>query len=153
MAEVAAQDKRGFFILPQAFEGGGYYVYGTPRGRRGQYAHSKMISVLQTVACNWCHIDGRRFGVGNISLENGELFAPHRTHRNGLQVDIRTIRKDGRHIPCSRLETAYDQEATAKLIKLFLQHPLVDHIRFNDLAIAGVRPLKRHDDHFHVELR
>ena len=24
------QDKRGFFIVPQYYEGGGYYVYGTP---------------------------------------------------------------------------------------------------------------------------
>jgi len=153
MAEAATQDKRGFFILPQGFEGGGYYVYGTPRGGRGQYAHPKMISVLQKIACEWCHIDRRKFAIGNISLANGEFFYPHATRRNGLQVDVRTIRKDGRALPCSRLEAAYDHEATAKLIKLFLRHPLVDNIRFNDLAIAGVRSLKRHDDHFHVELR
>lgn len=153
MAEVAIQDKRGFFILPQRFEGGGYYVYGTPNGGRGQYAHPKMITVIQAVACEWCHLDKRKFGVGNISLANGLPFEPHKSHRNGLQVDVRAIRKDGREAPCSRLEAAYDQEATAKLIQLFMRHPFVDRIMFNDLSITGVKPLKRHDDHFHVELR
>lgn len=153
MSEAVAQDKRGFFMIPQAFEGGGYYVYGTPQGGRGQYAHPKMISVLQQVACEWCNIDSRKFGVGNISLADGRYFYPHKSHRDGLQVDVRTVRKDGRHLPCSRLDPAYDRDATAKLIKLFLGHPFVDKIRFNDLFIAGVRSLKLHDDHFHVALR
>lgn len=30
MSEIPFQDKRGFFILPQKYEGGGYYTYGTP---------------------------------------------------------------------------------------------------------------------------
>ena len=35
MLEVQPRDKRGFFILPQAPEDAGYYVYGTP-GRGGR---------------------------------------------------------------------------------------------------------------------
>ena len=30
MLEVQPKDSRGYFMLPQAPEGAGYYVYGTP---------------------------------------------------------------------------------------------------------------------------
>lgn len=40
------QDKRGFFIVPQHYEGGGYYVYGTPENGAGQYAHPDMMTFL-----------------------------------------------------------------------------------------------------------
>lgn len=38
MLEVQPRDKRGFFILPQAPEDAGYYVYGPPGRGAGQYA-------------------------------------------------------------------------------------------------------------------
>lgn len=31
MANIPVKDDRGFFILPQRFEGGGYYTYGSPQ--------------------------------------------------------------------------------------------------------------------------
>lgn len=36
MPEPDPRDKRGFFIIPQSFEGGGYYVYGRPNKGRAQ---------------------------------------------------------------------------------------------------------------------
>lgn len=129
------------------------YVYGTPTQGRGQYAHPKMNSLIQAVACDWCLLDNRKFGVGNISLADGVAFQKHESHRNGLQVDVRAIRKDGRELPCNRLEAQYDSAATGKLIALFMRHPFVKRVFFNDSAIAHVRPLAGHDGHFHVELR
>lgn len=153
MREASTQDTRGFFVLPQGFEGGGYYVYGTPGNGRGQFAHPRMMTVIQTVACEWCQVDSRKFGVGNISLADGVRFQPHRSHRSGLEVDVRAIRRDGREAPCNRLDGQYDQGATAKLIGLFLQQPMVKAVRFNDISIPGVRSLAGHNDHFHVEVR
>lgn len=37
--EVQPKDSRNYFMLPQAPENAGYYVYGTPLQGGGQYAH------------------------------------------------------------------------------------------------------------------
>lgn len=78
---ASPQDNRGFFVLPQRYEGGGYYTYGTPGQGQGQYAHPRMITLLLLVGYQWSQLDGRKFGVGNISLANGAEFKPHRSHR------------------------------------------------------------------------
>jgi murein endopeptidase len=153
MASLAPQDGRGFFVLPQSYEGIGYYTYGRPGGGVAQYAHPHTLTVLFQIASTWSGIDKRRFGIGDISLANGVVHRPHRSHRSGLEVDIRAIRKDGRRQPCNWRSQDYDRDATAKLIALFVRHPSVKRVLFNDKSITGVRPAPRHDDHFHVEFR
>ena len=152
MTETPTQDLRGFFLLPQGYEGGGYYSYGTPDAGRSQYAHPELISMIQQIAFRWAGSDKRKFGVGNISLGNGVKHPDHRSHRDGLQVDIRLIRKDKERKPCSYWDRQYDQTATAKLIAMFKQAAHVHDILFNDPAIKGVRRHRGHDDHFHVAL-
>jgi hypothetical protein len=76
-------------------------------------------------------------------------------------MDIRPVRKDkiiGQAARCSYKDrTIYDREATIKLVNLFLQHPLVKLIYFNDDDLrktCGPR-VKRwpgHDDHLHIGL-
>ncbi|MYN47641.1 hypothetical protein GTP23_21600 [Pseudoduganella sp. FT93W] len=50
----------------------------------------------------------------------------------------------------------YDCAATTKLISLFMQHPWVRLVYFNDpavqKAVGRVRSCIGHNDHFHVEL-
>jgi penicillin-insensitive murein endopeptidase len=152
MAETPVQDSRKFFVLPQGYEGSGYYTYGTPGGGRSQYAHPKIISLISLIAFRWSACDDRKFGVGNISLANGVRHPDHATHRSGLEVDIRLLRKDGRQLPCLIRDAQYDRAATAKLVKLFLGVGYVRKVLFNDLSIAGVTPAKGHDNHFHVAL-
>lgn len=88
----------------------------------------------------------------DVRPDRVQEFQPHRSHRDGLQVDVRTIRKDSREVGCSIGDPQYDQAATAVLIGLFLRHPYVQGILFNDASITGVRPSRGHDDHFHVGL-
>ena len=57
MLEVQPRDKRGFFILPQAPEDAGYYVYGTPGRGAGQYAHPNMMMALLYVEREWQAVD------------------------------------------------------------------------------------------------
>ena len=152
MENAAPTDTRGYFLLPQAYEGGGYYVYGTPDRGRGQYAHPGLVSVLLEVARRWTYLDKRKFGVGNISLAAGDKFEPHKSHRSGLEVDIRPIRKDGNRLPCFITDRQYDQQATAALIELFQEQPNVQLILFNDQNIPGVRHAAKHSDHFHVQI-
>jgi penicillin-insensitive murein DD-endopeptidase len=151
MAEVLPQDSRSFFMLPQAPEGAGYYVYGTPSHGAAQYAHPSMMTLLFMVEREWALIDRRKFGVGNISVAGG-LYFGHKSHRRGLEVDVRPLRKDGMHQPVSYTSADYDLEATCVLIQLFriaTAFPLL--IFFNDNRIPGVFPLANHDNHFHVQ--
>lgn len=147
------QDSRKFFMLPQGFEGGGYYTYGTPDNGRSQYAHPRLISLVNVVSIAWCEICAVKFGIGNISLADGKRHADHATHRSGLEMDVRPLRKDGRQLPCSFRQAEYDRELTARLIQLFVRNPVVKTVLFNDISIPGVRAYKGHDDHFHVQLK
>lgn len=151
MEEVAPQDSRGLFMLPQAPEGAGYYVYGTPSHGAAQYAHPTMMTLIHAVEREWALIESRRFGVGNISVAGGLAFG-HKSHRKGLEVDVRPLRRDGHHVPVTFLSPDYDRYATSLLIQLFrtcAAAPLV--IFFNDGKIPGTRPLVNHNDHFHVQ--
>lgn len=147
------RDGRGFFMLPQAPEGAGYYVYGTPGRGAGQFAHPDLLTLILWVENKWQAAEQRRFGVGNISLANGPEFVPHKSHKNGLQVDIRALRIDGKHAGVAWRSAEYDRAATTRLIALFNTHPSVTKVFFNDRKVPGGFPRPRHDDHFHVEVR
>lgn len=152
MSNVPVQDSRRFFLLPQGYEGGGYYVYGSPSGGRSQYAHPSMISLICAVASRWSGMDNRPFGVGNISLAGGPRHPDHATHRTGLEVDIRPMRVDGKHLPCTIRDREYDREATAQLIRIFVNMSGVRKVLFNDATITGVWRAAGHDNHFYVSL-
>jgi len=151
MLEVQPKDSRTFFMLPQSPEGAGYYVYGTPGNGAAQYAHPAMMTLLFMVEREWALIEKRRFGIGNISIAGGGGFG-HKSHRKGLEVDVRPLRIDGHLLPVSYLSRDYDFNATCILIELFracAAYPLV--IFFNDTRIPGTHPLADHDNHFHVQ--
>jgi penicillin-insensitive murein endopeptidase len=147
------QDKRGFFVLPQNPEESGYYAYGTPTGGQGQYAHPSMLNFLFWLELRWSANEQRKFGVGNISLAEGATSKPHRSHRNGLQVDIRPIRKDGAQSPVSYKSKDYDLAATKRLVALIISSGMVNKVMFNDPHIDGIKPMAGHDDHIHIEVR
>jgi murein endopeptidase len=152
LSEFQAQDSRHYFMLPQAPEDAGYYVYGTPTGGQFQYAHPSMMTMLLWVEREWAAIDSRKFGIGNISKAGG-IRNEHASHMDGLQVDVRAIRKDGLPLPVTWHDHEYDEEATGRLIGIFFSHPLVKKVLFNDLrADPRVHPWPHHDNHFHVEL-
>ena len=151
------QDVRGFFMLPQAPMDSGYYVYGLLYGRPAkgafQYAHPIMMTALLRVGLEWQAIDKRRFGVGDISLPGGPQPPYHNSHKSGLDVDVRRLRKDGRELPVTWMDAQYDREGTMKLIELFRTFAPVISILFNGPDIPFVKKWVRHDDHLHIKLR
>jgi penicillin-insensitive murein endopeptidase len=151
------QDARDYFMLPQSPMESGYYTYGKLYGKpdKGayQYAHPLTITAILRVGLEWQAIDNRRFGVGNISLPGGQKNKDHKSHMDGLQMDIRPVRKDGREEPVTWMDAQFDQVGTARLVELFRTFAPVTRIFFNGHGIPFVMPLKGHDDHFHVELR
>ena len=157
MIEVQPQDTRGYFMLPQAPEDSGYYVYGKIDGKPShgafQYAPPSMMSVILRVAREWQAIDHRKFGVGDISLAGGPANKDHKSHKTGLEVDVRPLRKDGRQVAVTWSQIEYDKEATAKLIDLFRTYAPVALIYFNGPDIPFVTKMIKHDNHFHVKLR
>ena len=152
---VQPKDSRDYFMVPQAPEGAGYYVYGTPGQGAGQYAHPAMMTMLLFVESRWASMDRRKFGIGNISLAGGGAYEPHRSHKTGLEVDVRPVRKDGKRTPVYWQSTdQYDQAATARLIGLFRAYPGVRKVYFYDPELHHLAsPLSNHDNHFHVDLR
>lgn len=150
------QDKRGFFMLPQTPMDSGYYTYGLmdKRPDRGgyQYPHPIMMQAILRVALEWQAIDRRRIGIGNISRADAFDDEDHDSHQDGLQVDVRLIRKDGLEMPVTWKDRQYDKEATSKVIELFRTFAPVKFVLFNDTSIPFVKIAKRHDDHFHVAL-
>jgi len=153
MTGFQPKDARGFFMLPQRPEGVGYYVYGTPPEGAGQYSHPAMLSLLFFVEREWQAIDHRKIGIGNISLADGKAYSKHQSHRNGLQVDVRALRRDGAQAGVTIFQhDLYDRNATARLVAIFRSHPSVRSILFNDTGIPGVTPWEGHDDHFHVNM-
>lgn len=151
---IQPRDDRGFVMIPQMPEGGGYYTYGNPGSGANQYVHPRMLTLIFAVEREWQTMDSRRFGVGDISSAGGTAVNDHESHRTGLDVDIRPLRKNGKHVACVYQDKDYDRSATERLINLFkalAPAPLL--ILFNDSKIAGVRPWPRHDDHFHVQLK
>jgi hypothetical protein len=151
------QDSRGYFMLPQSPMESGYYTYGQlyhkPDKGAYQYAHPIMMTAILRVGLEWQAIDRRRFGVGNISLPDGRKPTDHASHRDGLQVDIRPLRKDGREDPVRWFEAEYDLEATKKLLELFRTFTPVIKVLFNDARVPFVKPFPDHDHHMHIELR
>jgi hypothetical protein len=151
--DIVPIDSRRYFILPQSQGEAGYYTYGTPANGVGQYAHPVLINTLFAVEQQWMRIDDRKFGVGNISLMDGAKFRGHDSHRSGLDVDIRPLRKDGKQIAVTRFDIEYDRKATARLIELFYCMGRVRFVFFNDVSIPGVRFQKGHDNHFHITIK
>lgn len=152
MGEVVPQDSRSYFMLPQAPEEASYYTYGTPGRGAGPYSHPKMLTFIFQLEHRWGAIDNRKIGIGNISLANGVAFPPHRSHRSGLEVDTRPIRKDGKQLPVRYTHSQYDRSATKKLVELIWQTGMVKRVAFNDVSIPRVQRMIGHDDHLHVEM-
>ena len=96
-------------------------------------------------------------GIGDISFKKGGLMKPHKTHQTGLDIDIRPCRTDPAWQPVDIHSPFYDQENTKLLIKIFIRHPNVKHILFNDPKILKISPkissCDGHDNHFHVTMK
>lgn len=165
MLEIQPKDSRGYFMLPQAPEEAGYYVYGNVghrpnSGHLAQFAHPSLLSFIFYIEREWQALDDRKFGIGNISIAGGLPYDKHKSHQKGIEMDVRPVRKDrleGQAARVSRFDAIYDREATIKLIRLFVEHPMVKIVYFNDDKVqqaigSRVRSWKDHDDHFHAEI-
>ena len=138
-----------------ASHGGGSY-------RNGQYGTATTIESLEDLGERWLekYPSGPPIAVGDISREGGAAWPPnwHEGHRDGKNVDMRPLRKDGIN---ERVryddDVAYDQAKTQELINEIEKDDNVCAIWFNDPRITSERivirsdPRGTHDNHIHVQ--
>ena len=98
-----------------------------------------------------------RVALGDASREHGGVIAGHDTHRRGLDVDVRLLRKDRAQcrVGTNYRQAVYDRAATRGLIRTIraLAPGHVKLIYFNDPVLIReglTRRFAGHDDHLHV---
>lgn len=131
--------------------GRGFRTYGR---RFAQYGTQKTVRSLQRIAERYQASTGKTVELGNISRAGGGHLPPHKTHRNGTDVDIRPPSRSGG--PTTWRAGGYDRAATRKLIQEIRRENPRARILFNDPVLIReglVRPARGHDNHLHVSLR
>lgn len=148
----------GALNLPDT--GRGYlHFLGTDREDTDDWGTLETLTCIESV--------GRRLrsrnillNIGDISLRGGGRFPPHASHQNGLDIDLRYIRKDRQSRPLDlRFEPqAYDASATKRVIDTFLEVCPVrlifidsDRVQF-PLEDPRIFHADGHSNHVHVRL-
>lgn len=149
--------KRGYIQLDAG--GAGYRSVGVGSRRWGSPA---MVYGLMRAASRWSE-GGPRLSIGDMSLEEGgaiwerdlegKRVMAHKGHQDGLDVDVRALRHDGREEKVAIHEPAYDRDLTQQAIDLLRQELRVEAVYFDDRAIQGTVPSPSHSDHFHLRVR
>lgn len=137
-------------FVPLGKAGPGFYWYGSTN-TMAYYGTANTIATLQEVTRQWQEeYPGYRLGVGDISNPHGGYLPGHVSHRLGVDLDLRLMRKDGREAPSTYQDSSYSRALTQELVDRLLATGEVETIFFNDMMVLGVSPWPNHDDHLHV---
>jgi hypothetical protein len=148
IATAQEASPKGYIEMPLAKDGS--YIFNGKPGDNRRWGKPETIKSLMLVAREWNRkYQGKyKIRIGDISKKDGSDFPPHKTHKDGLRIDI-TTSPNICHI------TFKDQSITTELAQLFVRfgawriyynHPNVI------TSVKEVKPLEKHDDHFHVEI-
>lgn len=150
-SSLGAQEKspKGYIEMPLAKDGS--YIFSGRPGDKRRWGKPECIKALMLVAREWNRwYKGKyKIRIGDISNPTGSHFPPHKTHKDGLRVDI-TTSPNICHISWK------DQKITLELAKLFVRFGAW-RIFYNDpyviRNVSEMSKLVQHDDHFHVEFK
>ena len=135
--------------MPKA--GPGFYCYGPTEKR---YGLPEVISAIAHICEQWqrAHPQGPRIGVGNISLQGGGVVWPHKSHRKGVDVDLRPMGNTDDKGALTWQSPEYSRARTQALVNLIRNNPRLNvrTILFNDPGVKGVAKWEGHDNHLHV---
>lgn len=119
-----------------------------------QFGLPETIQTLLAIGAAWehAHPDGPILNIREISLQGGGPISGHKSHRQGIDVDIRPVRNDNKQGPITFRSPEYAQDLTQQLVDLIRVNGIlrVQFIFFNDPAIKGVQHWPNHDDHLHI---
>ena len=131
----------------------GEYVLSSSVGNPGKGRHwgqPAMVRHLILVAKEWKrrHPELPRLRIGDISKFGGGPFPPHKTHQDGLSVDIFTAGTNICHI--NYKNQAHTKELADIFIHFGARQILYNHKYVIDKLPKIVRKWPKHDNHFHV---
>lgn len=147
----------GYELLPTS--GTGYYHYaGGDDPTKDVWGRPGTINCVEDVARKWAtkYPKRPRLGIGDISLKNGGRFRPHKSHRKGVDIDIRPLKGRGEG-PVSVGQPSYSRKYTQDMIALFIETCDVKRVYFNDITISRkmdkVATHPGHHNHVHISIR
>jgi penicillin-insensitive murein endopeptidase len=143
--------RQGYIVLPQVCAGNGYYSYST---MDRQFGTPQTVATLLEISHQFTELyPEMQVGIGDMSFANGAHMAPHVTHRNGRNADIRPMRTDGKMLPVDINNPDYSRDYTSELVAMFRANLNLHSILFNDASIKGVAHWEGHDNHLHVSMK
>lgn len=95
------------------------------------------------------------FSVGDIAMQGGGRFPPHKSHRVGSDVDLRPLSKNGVNQPMQFDNPEYDRAATRELVRLAKRMNPGMVVYFNDpvLISEGLTQFSPgHHNHLHFKM-
>jgi murein endopeptidase len=128
-----------------------------------RWGTDRLVRTLLRVAARYAadHPDAPRLVVGDLSRPHGGPFGRrfggdgHRSHQNGLDVDVFYPRRDGRE-RAPRTVAQVDRALAQDLVDLFVRAGAEYVFVGPRTGLRGprpvVQPLWNHDDHLHVRL-
>jgi peptidoglycan hydrolase-like protein with peptidoglycan-binding domain len=139
------------FIQLPGLDSLGYYSYSQVSR---QFGTSVTIETLKDIAGQFKRNSADvSFGIGDISFAGGGVMHPHKSHRDGREIDIRPLRKDKKRLPVTIFDANYSRELTTLFVETALAHANVKSILFNDTKIKGVIHWPGHDNHLHLHTK
>jgi len=143
-------------LLPES--GTGFVTFNRGPNGKFQFGQQSTINATLAVGSTWNENHSQQpFSVGHISKKGGGNFdPPHKSHKLGVDIDVRPLRLDGENQEVTISDSSFDQPSTAELIALWWKKAPVQLILFNDpkvIAAGNSRFFDNHHNHFHVRLR
>jgi len=126
-----------------------------PNHPRRLYGHERTIRTLVSVlaAYRQAHPGAPRVVVGDLSFRGGGPMELHRSHQNGLDVDLYYPRLDGR-LRAPRTRSQIDRKLTQDLLDRVVAAGAQKVFVGYSLGLRGpsevVVPYPNHEDHMHV---
>ena len=139
--------------------GTGYYTYDprtqrAPGGLGTRWGTAHLVREIIALGQWWhrTHPDSAPLGVGDLSRRGGGTIDGHASHQNGLDVDIRLPRSDGRQAPAT--PATYGRSLTQDVVDHMVTRGASLILIGPSLHITGpagvVTRWPNHDDHLHI---
>ncbi len=126
-------------------------IYGF-RADAHKFGIADAVSAIREIGQIWARRGHPRIGIGDLSLRGGGPTPAHDSHRTGIDIDIRPMRRGGEEMPVTFNDSAYSRERTQELCDLIYANGklAVQFVLFNDRGVSGVRPAGGHHNHLHI---